>query len=300
MSIPGDVAAAIEGSLERFAAECARCLNQPGPEEVHDLRVSIRRLGQRLRVFGAWVPRKAARKVRERIREVLGMAGEVRDRDIAAELGDHLQLQLPDGLVETIASQRREAAARLSVELKRLVESDFAGRCRSRLQLEVKEPRNPEALVELARGKLPEMSAEFIAAGADLAQHPKSRRALHAFRISAKHFRYSLEPFTDYYGPALERRIGTVRKVQTVLGHLNDCVATRRMLKQLGVGRKALAPLRQEEKKRLEEFRELWPRLFGNNAEISWRRFLESAAAHPARARRAPKATAKRVTAEAG
>jgi CHAD domain-containing protein len=300
MSIPAEAAAAIERSLERFAAECARCLNQPGPDEVHDLRVSIRRLGQRLRVFGDWVPKKAARKIRRRIREVLGMAGEVRDCDIAAELGDHLPLQLPDGFMETIASRRREAATRLSVELKRLVESDFAGRCRARLQLEITEPRNRDALADLARGRLPEMSAEFIVAGTDLARHPKSKRALHSFRISAKHFRYSLEPFTDCYGPALERRIAAVRKVQTVLGHLNDCVATRRMLKRLGVGRKALTPLRHEEKKRLAEFRELWPKLFGDNAEKSWRRFLASAAAHPARARGAPNRTAKGVKAAAG
>ncbi len=295
MSIPAEASSRIDQALERFLSECARCRQQPGPEEVHDLRVSIRRFAQRLRLFELWVPKKQARKVRERTHGVLELAGAVRDCDIALELTDHLNIELPDESKQTVAGNREGAAANLLGAIESVIGSDFAARCRGRLQLADTGPEDSRAMANLAADRLPRMADDFIEAGGKLSDHPKSKRALHRFRISAKHFRYSLEPFGDCYGPALEKRIVPVRKIQTVLGDLNDCVATRRMLKELGLDKATLEPLREEEKKRLHEFQESWPKLFGDGASQNWRRFLEDAAAKPATPRRSPKRAGAKV-----
>jgi CHAD domain-containing protein len=72
--------------LERVLAELERAVATPDADAVHDLRVSIRRYLQGARVFGALLPGKARRKVRDQLREVLDAAGGVRDCDIMLEL----------------------------------------------------------------------------------------------------------------------------------------------------------------------------------------------------------------------
>jgi len=51
---------------------------------------------------------------------------------------------------------------------------------------------------------------------------------LHAFRLQTKRFRYTLELFRPVYGPTLERMIRSLRRIQQLLGVVNDCQATGR------------------------------------------------------------------------
>lgn len=56
------------------------------PESVHKMRVAIRRFQQALRVFKQFLPGGGTRKVRRQLRKVMGIAGQLRNRDIAIEL----------------------------------------------------------------------------------------------------------------------------------------------------------------------------------------------------------------------
>ena len=55
-------------------------------EAIHNLRVGIRRLSECLREFGDFFPPRRAKKVRSHLKEVMNLAGEVRNRDIAIAL----------------------------------------------------------------------------------------------------------------------------------------------------------------------------------------------------------------------
>jgi CHAD domain-containing protein len=79
--------------LERVAKELERAALQADEEAVHDVRVSIRRANQALRVFSGLVDGKAARGIRRRLKSVLDEASAVRDCDIA--MGLYGEVRLP-------------------------------------------------------------------------------------------------------------------------------------------------------------------------------------------------------------
>lgn len=270
--IPSEAARKLDQLVEGFATQAARCREHPGAGEVHDLRVSVRRLEQALGVFAKWVPAKAARRIRTRTEAILDAAGLVRDCDIAGELSKSLGFKL--GAASSVLRRRRlsltEQLGRLLDQLERTREKWCAA-----LELDDAVP-GAAKLERLARKALPREARRFIESGSGLVRHPKSRSALHRFRIAAKRFRYQLELFGDLYGAPLARRIAAVRKVQTLLGDWNDCVATRRLLKESGVSPASLDVFKQEEHLRLREFQTVWPKLFGKGSAAGWVRFLNT------------------------
>jgi CHAD domain-containing protein len=72
--------------LRRFAFELARVAKQADADAIHDLRVSIRRFTQCLRIFPQFMPKGKVKKVRRRLRTLMALAAEVRNQDIALEL----------------------------------------------------------------------------------------------------------------------------------------------------------------------------------------------------------------------
>jgi CHAD domain-containing protein len=116
---------------------------------------------------------------------------------------------------------------------------------------------------------LPELAASFLARGDKAARPGTSEVKLHGFRLNAKEFRYTLEAFRPLYGPALDRHIANVRRVQTVLGDLNDCRATAELLDRY----EAVSAMEVEQARRFLDaererlrarFAELWAELFGD------------------------------------
>lgn len=71
--------------LRRFREEAKRTARQPDADAVHDLRVSIRRLTQCLRTFSQFLPGRRTRKTRRGLKRLMGLAAEVRNRDITIE-----------------------------------------------------------------------------------------------------------------------------------------------------------------------------------------------------------------------
>ncbi len=115
---------------------------------------------------------------------------------------------------------------------------------------------------------LPALAESFLANGGKAARAQTSDAKLHAFRLNAKEFRYTLEAFRPLYGPAMDRHIANVRRVQTVLGDVNDCRATADLLARFD----AVAAIEAEQLRRfLDErkaglrakFSESWTALYG-------------------------------------
>ncbi len=121
--------------LRRLAFQMHRAARLRDPESIHDLRVSIRRFQQCLVVFGQFYPRGQAKKIRRRLHQIMQVAGEVRNRDIALELLEKsgLPAQAP------IAGRWREEAGQLRGELLQLLarwgRRDLSQRWGSRLGL---------------------------------------------------------------------------------------------------------------------------------------------------------------------
>ena len=91
--------------------------------------------------------------------------------------------------------------------------------------------------VENAKRALPRLATRFFRKGRKLVAENASYEQLHAFRLEAKRFRYTLELFRPLYGPGLERRLAALRQLQQYLGEINDCVVTRALFENMGARR---------------------------------------------------------------
>jgi len=139
---------------------------------------------------------------------------------------------------------------------------------------------------ENARRILPRMAREFFALGRVAAKPEAAPAQLHAFRLSAKRFRYTLELFEPMYGPMMAERLEQVRKIQSVLGERQDCVVLDERLRQragnTGPVRDVLVKLNAEGRSLEEKFRRYWHETFDPaGAEAPWVRYLERRPVEP-------------------
>jgi CHAD domain-containing protein len=71
--------------LTRLAFQVHRAAKHPGPDEIHDIRVGIRRFSQGLAVFRDFFPPWEVKKVKKRLKRMMKLTSEIRDRDITLE-----------------------------------------------------------------------------------------------------------------------------------------------------------------------------------------------------------------------
>ena len=84
--------------LRRLAYLSHDAVQLGSAEAIHDLRVGIRRLSECLREFESFFPAGRAKKVRRHLREVMKLAAEVRNRDIAMALLQKAKVIADEGL----------------------------------------------------------------------------------------------------------------------------------------------------------------------------------------------------------
>jgi CHAD domain-containing protein len=136
-------------------------------------------------------------------------------------------------------------------------------------------------VAENAREFLPAMVGDFFAAGRALQTSEIRPKNLHAFRLTAKRFRYTLELFEPVYGPELPGRLDRLKKLQNLLGSINDCVESWTLVRRMrGTGKKSLraAVIRLVEGRaetRVRKFLAYWADDFDRpGEEETWRRVL--------------------------
>lgn len=132
---------------------------------------------------------------------------------------------------------------------------------------------------ENVRRQMPAVVAEFFQLGREAASSGGDPVRLHAFRLAAKRFRYTLELFGPLYGPGIQVRIEAVRKIQSMLGDRQDfAVLSARLRNTLMPSDAVLEALRAcDEKGRGLEYRfvSYWQDEFDvAGAETRWVRYL--------------------------
>src|SRR5258708_2243503 len=131
---------------------------------------------------------------------------------------------------------------------------------------------NPQGTAaETAKAALSKLVQKYFKAGRKAANGKRSAKQLHRFRIATKEFRYSLELFRPVYGPSLERHIGALRELRSILGKLNDHHTLRPFFK----GDKALkAKLDDAMEKHLSQFHELWKKFDADGTLRRWKAYF--------------------------
>lgn len=234
--------------------EAARA--RPGVDEVHDLRVALRRYVEALRILEPWTGVRYSSAIRKRLKPLRRIAGNVRDLDVAA------------GLL-------REARSPISLLLQRDAATRLLGRALAEPLRPPRAPAMPQAEVPspatIARQLLPALAEDYCRRGRKLLHGDPPLDKLHAFRIRSKRFRYALELFSGLYGPGLRDRLAKLREVQDALGDINDCDSLRRM-RETRADPSLGDWLDARIERRLRDFRRLWKRGFSD--PVWWTGYL--------------------------
>jgi len=276
--------------LGRLAFQINQTVKSRDAEAVHDLRVAVRRFSQGLRVFKPCFRGKEARKIRRELKQIMDLAGEVRNCDIALKLMSKAQGRDTTGMRHKVESLRREGERALIGFLGHWV--DRKSSLKWRRAVASAATTNGEALCKApiartAQGMLPRMAQEFFECGNEAVKTKASSRELHQFRIVSKKFRYTLELFTSVYGASLNSALERIRRVQGVLGEINDCDTVRRMLSQYKEADRMTSWLKKRQRRRIEEFQQHWTETFAAGGELqSWSALLSRPAGSIRQARK--------------
>ena len=128
---------------------------------------------------------------------------------------------------------------------------------------------------------LPVLIAAYYSEGRALVEEAADPEKLHRLRLISKRLRYTLELFLPCYGPELAKGLEWLKRLQDVLGELNDAVATWRLLEPMRGATRMKPILEAQAVAKFEEFRKEWREGFDvPGKEQWWVEFL----AHPSRA----------------
>jgi CHAD domain-containing protein len=276
--------------LGRLAFQVGRSIKSHNADAIHDLRVSIRRFVQALRMLKPCFRGKELRKIRRELKGIMAVAGEVRNHDIALKLLAKSKRTERASLQPKIQSGRRDAERSLITLLKSWLERKSSLKWRGALERAAEqagEDFGKAPTAETARQMLPGMAEHFFERGDQAAGVKAHPRELHRFRLVSKKFRYSLELFTPLCGTSLNPKLEAIRRMQTLLGDINDFETVRNMLAQYPGAETVIAWLKKRQRKRLGQFREYWATTFGPAQEReSWIDFLKHLATEPRAAKK--------------
>ena len=202
-------------------------------ENVHQLRVAIRRAMAALEIFADLLPSRRKKWMQRRLKQVRKAAGDARDFDV---LGQRLAKRLAgeasksvELLLDEVQERRKAAQQPIEAAYAKLKRKDFPRRearllkhVRLRTESDLAEqPSFAEAGVHALRQLVQDF---FTAADGDLADP----LALHAFRIQGKQLRYAMEIFAGAFAPSLRKKLyPQVERLQEKLGDINDHASAR-------------------------------------------------------------------------
>jgi CHAD domain-containing protein len=103
-------------------------------DSIHDLRVAIRRFEQCLQIFHKFLP-GGHKKIRRRLRKIMELSGEIRNRDIASDLLKQAGLPARSALTIRLLRERRGMQRKLLASFDRWGDRDLSRKWGSRLGL---------------------------------------------------------------------------------------------------------------------------------------------------------------------
>ena len=120
--------------LRRLAFHMNRAARLRHADSIHDLRVAIRRFEQCLQIFHQFFP-GGHKKIRRRLRKIMELSGEIRNRDIALDLLKQAGLPTRSALKIRLLRERRDVQNKLVASIDRWGNRDLSHKWGSRLGL---------------------------------------------------------------------------------------------------------------------------------------------------------------------
>jgi CHAD domain-containing protein len=237
-------------SLQRFFDKLLTCeeavLASEEAKDIHQMRVTTRRLRASLQVLEGVYDHKLIRRYRRELRQIAQSLGAVRDGDV---------------FLAHIVLYRHSLSKRERTALKPLLTAVTTARTRARKAL-LKELKGREYAKFKARfaaflttpgqGELPAPAPGINQRVRDFAGsaiwrryelwrayetilHDSADETLHQARIASKRMRYTIEFFADALGPQVKQLLDPLVALQDGLGELQDGVTARTHIAALGL-----------------------------------------------------------------
>lgn len=209
------------------------------PEELHQMRVAVRRMRAALKAARPLLDRTWADELRAELGWLGRVLGPVRDADVLIErlrsraaAFDATSQEAAETLLEALIDERAVARATMLTAL----DSDRYTALLHKLAAAVSEPlptahrrATEPALVELVRSEFRRLHRAVRRAGGN-----PPDQVLHALRIQGKRLRYTGELATASGGKPIRKLVESTVALQDVLGeHQDACVAQQRVIQLL-------------------------------------------------------------------
>jgi len=204
------------------------------PEDIHDLRVSSRRMREGLALFACCYPPGTIGRLGKRIRRVTRLLGDIRNRDEALlffaslrdELGRSCHSEL-DRLLADFCNERQREVRKLEAGLQEISAAELNDRFRQVVNFPCLFA-SPAAAVDLF-APLSDFARDSLCSRLADAQQlvtaawqEENTAAQHQLRIAVKHFRYRLEILSFMLGSSYRKLYTTVKGYQELLGKMHD------------------------------------------------------------------------------
>ena len=239
--------------FSRMLAHEAGTIDGRDSEELHDMRVAVRRMRAAVQLYRPYLPREHATYLRKGLRRLGRALGPARDYDV---------------MLANLANYRAEVLAQSQESLEPLVQrwQEQRGRAREAM-LEYLERKRYRVLKQRIRAFIDPTGAQAAAAGENGAAaatlsalheplvfaevpglltsryekilaygpslHGASIERLHALRIDCKRLRYALEFLREALCAEAKDAIDDLKEAQDHLGEMNDAYVASKVLHKL-------------------------------------------------------------------
>jgi CHAD domain-containing protein len=216
-------------------------LHEPGtrfgqdPEELHQMRVGIRRFRALLRASRVLLEPEWYASLQEELRWLGATLGTVRDQDVLLEqlyAEAHVlppaERKIFERLLATLETHRSQARLQLLDVLRSDRYLDLLGRLEQAVHAPALRDEPESSLVHLAAQEF----KELVKAGKRGTAEP-SDHELHQLRIRTKRTRYAAELALETMGKSAIRFVRQTKRNQDILGEHQDAVVTEARLRQL-------------------------------------------------------------------
>jgi CHAD domain-containing protein len=225
------------GTLRLFRHE-AGVRTGEDPEAVHQARVATRRLRSTLRTFSSLLEEEWTDRLRDELKWLADLLGQVRDTDVLLErFSEHLAA-LPEadakvgprllaGLVDQRDSARRRLLRGMATERYAVLLDDLVAAAAAPALLPGADRPAAEVMPPLVAPPWRKLRKAVRKAGDDPDDHQ-----LHQIRIRAKRARYAAEAVEPVIGTPAEDFADAVADLQSVLGDHQDAVVGEAWLRE--------------------------------------------------------------------
>jgi CHAD domain-containing protein len=245
---PPDIGSAISAA---FAADVSSLIRhhartmQGDPEGLHGMRVAARRLRSDLLTFDAFLDRGWAGSLDVELEWLGDLLAAVRNADVWGQMIDEQGRDLGPGIdavAKDVARQREAAWVTLAGELASSHYLDLVDRLVRAARAPLLQPGASGRADRLIGPRVSAAAANVGKSASRLGKRPTDRD-FHRVRILVKRLRYAAETALPYdrEPEALETLASKAKKLQDVLGTLQDTVTLRDVLDEFSQGNRTLA-----------------------------------------------------------